>query len=50
MVEYHKSSAPLSLDPLCLEINVDLTPINLRFRDQNLSAKHSADFSDLEPS
>ena len=29
MVGYHKSSAPLSLLPFRLEINVDLTPINL---------------------
>ena len=28
MVGYHKSSAPLSLLPFRLEINVDLTPIN----------------------
>ena len=27
MVGYHKSSAPLSLDPRGLEIHVDLTPI-----------------------
>ena len=29
MVGYHKSSAPLSLRPFGLEINVDLTPIKL---------------------
>jgi len=33
MVEYHKSSAPLSLCPHGLEINVDLTP----FKSQQIS-------------
>ena len=35
MVEYHKSSAPLSLCPHLLEINVDLTPIKLLALDLN---------------
>ena len=30
MVEYHKSSAPISPCPHLLEINVDLTPIIFR--------------------
>ena len=43
MVGYHKSSAPLSLDPLGLEINVALTPIIVPHRSDTKS-DHNGSF------
>ena len=43
MVGYHKSSAPLSLYPLWLEINVDLTPIIVSLRSDTKS-DHNVSF------